>query len=118
MSEPDLRAQIKEMLVKKLMLQGTPELIGDDLPETLDLGGDRRPEIVLHAIADADLRALGDFRRKGDGCMDGERRGQRDGGCAYGQPMDGQHGDLLPGDEPTGDRRRFPQRCVRPQRAS
>jgi acyl carrier protein len=32
MSEPDLRAQIKEMLVKNLMLQITPEQIGDDLP--------------------------------------------------------------------------------------
>ena len=32
MSEPDLRAQIKEMLVKNLMLQVTPEQIGDDLP--------------------------------------------------------------------------------------
>src|SRR5437867_9138390 len=32
MSEEDLRAQIKEMLVKNLMLQVTPEQIGDDLP--------------------------------------------------------------------------------------
>lgn len=32
MSEPDLRAQIKEMLVKNLMLQVKPEEIGDDLP--------------------------------------------------------------------------------------
>jgi len=32
MSEPDLRARIKEMLVKNLMLQVTPEQIGDDLP--------------------------------------------------------------------------------------
>jgi acyl carrier protein len=32
MSEPDLRAQIKEMLVKNLMLQVAPEQIGDDLP--------------------------------------------------------------------------------------
>ena len=32
MSEPDLRAQIKEMLVKNLMLQVTPEQIGNDLP--------------------------------------------------------------------------------------
>src|SRR5262249_11467428 len=32
MSEMDLRAQIKEMLVKNLMLQVTPEQIGDDLP--------------------------------------------------------------------------------------
>jgi len=32
MSEPDLRQQIKEMLVKNLMLQTTPEQIGDDLP--------------------------------------------------------------------------------------
>ena len=32
MSEPDLRAQIKQMLVKNLMLQVTPEQIGDDLP--------------------------------------------------------------------------------------
>ena len=32
MSEPDLRAQIKEMLVKNLMLQVTPEQIGDELP--------------------------------------------------------------------------------------
>jgi len=32
MSEPDLRAQIKEMLVRNLMLQVTPEQIGDDLP--------------------------------------------------------------------------------------
>lgn len=32
MSEPDLRAQIKQMLVKNLMLQITPEQIGDDLP--------------------------------------------------------------------------------------
>jgi acyl carrier protein len=32
MSELDLRAQIKEMLVRNLMLQVTPEQIGDDLP--------------------------------------------------------------------------------------
>jgi acyl carrier protein len=32
MSDLDLRAQIKEMLVKNLMLQVTPEQIGDDLP--------------------------------------------------------------------------------------
>ena len=32
MSELDLRAQIKEMLVKNLMLQVTPEQIGDELP--------------------------------------------------------------------------------------
>jgi len=32
MSESDLRAQIKEMLVKNLMLQVTPEQIGDELP--------------------------------------------------------------------------------------
>jgi acyl carrier protein len=32
MSEPDLRAEIKEMLVKNLMLQVTPEQIGDELP--------------------------------------------------------------------------------------
>jgi acyl carrier protein len=32
MSEPDLHAQIKEMLVKNLMLQVTPEQIGNDLP--------------------------------------------------------------------------------------
>jgi acyl carrier protein len=32
MSESDLRVQIKEMLVKNLMLQVTPEQIGDDLP--------------------------------------------------------------------------------------
>jgi acyl carrier protein len=32
MTEPDLRARIKEMLVKNLMLQVTPEQIGDDLP--------------------------------------------------------------------------------------
>ena len=32
MSEPNLRAQIKEMLVKNLMLQVTPEQIGDELP--------------------------------------------------------------------------------------
>ena len=32
MSEPDLRARIKEMLVKNLMLQTTAEEIGDDLP--------------------------------------------------------------------------------------
>ena len=32
MSEPDLRACIKEMLVKNLMLQITPDQIGDDLP--------------------------------------------------------------------------------------
>jgi len=32
MSESDLRAQIKEMLVKNLMLQVTPEQIGNDLP--------------------------------------------------------------------------------------
>ena len=31
MSELDLRSQIKEMLVKNLMLQTTPEQIGDDL---------------------------------------------------------------------------------------
>jgi acyl carrier protein len=32
MSEPNLRAQIKEMLVKNLMLQVIPEQIGDELP--------------------------------------------------------------------------------------
>lgn len=32
MAEPDLRAQIKEMLVKNLMLQVSPEQIGDGLP--------------------------------------------------------------------------------------
>ncbi len=32
MSDPDLRARIKEMLVKNLMLQTTPDQIGDDLP--------------------------------------------------------------------------------------
>lgn len=32
MSEPDLRQQIKEMLVKSLMLQTTPEQIGNDVP--------------------------------------------------------------------------------------
>lgn len=32
MAEPDLRTRIKEMLVKNLMLQVTPEQIGDDLP--------------------------------------------------------------------------------------
>src|SRR5207248_2340316 len=31
-SEAELRAQIKEMVVKNLMLQVTPEQIGDDLP--------------------------------------------------------------------------------------
>ena len=32
MTDTDLRARIKEMLVKNLMLQVTPEQIGDDLP--------------------------------------------------------------------------------------
>jgi acyl carrier protein len=32
MSEPDLRSRIKQMLVKNLMLQTTPEAIADDLP--------------------------------------------------------------------------------------
>jgi acyl carrier protein len=32
MSEVDLRSRIKEMLVKNLMLQITPDQIGDDLP--------------------------------------------------------------------------------------
>jgi acyl carrier protein len=32
MPETDLRTRIKEMLVKSLMLQSTPEQIGDDLP--------------------------------------------------------------------------------------
>ena len=32
MSDPNLRQQIKEMLVKNLMLQVTPEQIGDDMP--------------------------------------------------------------------------------------
>lgn len=32
MSEPNLRNQIKEMLVKNLMLQTTADQIGDDLP--------------------------------------------------------------------------------------
>src|SRR4029077_2867899 len=32
MADPDLRARIKEMLVKNLMLQVTPDQIGDDLP--------------------------------------------------------------------------------------
>jgi acyl carrier protein len=32
MSDPDLRQQIKEMLVTRLMLQTTADQIGDDLP--------------------------------------------------------------------------------------
>ena len=32
MSDTDLRKSIKEMLVKSLMLQTTPDEIGDDLP--------------------------------------------------------------------------------------
>ena len=32
MSDVDLRARIKEMLVKNLMLQVTPEQIADDMP--------------------------------------------------------------------------------------
>jgi len=32
MPDPDLRARIKEMLVKNLMLQTTADQIGDDLP--------------------------------------------------------------------------------------
>jgi len=32
MPDPDLRAQIKEMLVTRLMLQTTVDQIGDDLP--------------------------------------------------------------------------------------
>jgi acyl carrier protein len=32
MSDPDLRARIKEMLVQNLMLQVTADQIGDDLP--------------------------------------------------------------------------------------
>src|SRR5438128_3617086 len=32
MPDPDLRPRIKEMLVKNLMLQITPDQIGDDLP--------------------------------------------------------------------------------------
>jgi len=32
MSDLDLRTRIKEMLVKNLMLQTTPDKIGDDLP--------------------------------------------------------------------------------------
>ena len=32
MSDTDLRQSIKEMLVKNLMLQTTPDQIGDDLP--------------------------------------------------------------------------------------
>src|SRR5262249_30207922 len=32
MSDADLRARIKEMLVKSLLLQTTPDQIGDDLP--------------------------------------------------------------------------------------
>jgi acyl carrier protein len=32
MPEPDLRTQVKEMLVKNLMLQTTPDQISDDLP--------------------------------------------------------------------------------------
>jgi len=32
MPDPDLRQSIKEMLVKNLMLQTTPDQIGDDLP--------------------------------------------------------------------------------------
>jgi acyl carrier protein len=32
MPDPDLRSQIKEMLVKNLMLQVTQDQIGDDLP--------------------------------------------------------------------------------------
>jgi len=32
MSQPDLRTRIKEMLVRNLMLQTTPDQIADDLP--------------------------------------------------------------------------------------
>lgn len=32
MPDPDLRSRIKQMLVKNLMLQTTPEQIADDLP--------------------------------------------------------------------------------------
>jgi acyl carrier protein len=32
MPEPNLRERIREMLVKNLMLQTTPDQIGDDLP--------------------------------------------------------------------------------------
>jgi acyl carrier protein len=32
MPDTDLRGQIKEMLIKNLMLQTTPDQIGDDLP--------------------------------------------------------------------------------------
>lgn len=32
MPDPDLRSRIKQMLVKNLMLQVTPDEIGDDLP--------------------------------------------------------------------------------------
>ena len=32
MAEPDLRRQIKEMLVKNLMLQTTAEQVANDLP--------------------------------------------------------------------------------------
>ena len=37
MSESDLRARIKEMLVKNLMLQTTPDQIGDDLPSSVPM---------------------------------------------------------------------------------
>ena len=47
MGEPDLRTRIKEMLVKNLMLQVTPEQIGDNLP----LFGRERSRFGFHRCA-------------------------------------------------------------------
>jgi acyl carrier protein len=49
MSESELRAQIKEMLVKNLMLQVTPEQIGDELfgPDGLGLDSIDALELVV-----------------------------------------------------------------------
>ena len=51
-------------------------LLGKDLPEALDLGGDGGLELVVDAVADAELRALGDFRSLRDAGMRGERGGE------------------------------------------
>ena len=48
-------------------------LLGKDLPETLDLGCDGGLELVVDAVADAELGALGEFRGQRDAGMRGER---------------------------------------------
>ena len=80
MPDLDLRARIKEMLVKNLMLQTTPDQIGDDLPlfgpNGLGLDSIDALELVVSAIAKADA-GTGDEISHGTRDPDGRWFGQR-----------------------------------------